>query len=269
MTQPPSWGPPPGPQHPTDPYSTPSGPPANGPAPQSGPYGRPPAAPTYGGAYAPYGPYAPQAPQGTNGFAIAGFVLGLIGGCLLGLIFSIIGLVQIKKRGGRGRGLAIAGLCLSIAWTVAVAGVGVWAIVTEADRDSNGSVVHRGDLTADDIRVGDCINQPDPPKGTESVQISSVQAVPCTEPHDLEAYAESALTYTGYPGDTEVTAAAERACTDRFTAFVGTDMADSDLAVQYFHPTRRSWALGDHDVTCLVGEPSGRTTLTTLRGAAR
>ena len=54
--------------------------------------------------------------KGTNGFAIAGFIFALLGG-LLGLIFSIIGLVQAKKENSP-KGLAIAGLVISCIWIV-------------------------------------------------------------------------------------------------------------------------------------------------------
>jgi hypothetical protein len=56
-----------------------------------------------------------------NDPAIAGFIFGLLGfltgfGAILGLVFSAIGLSRIKKnpKRFRGRGLAIAGLVLSI-----------------------------------------------------------------------------------------------------------------------------------------------------------
>lgn len=52
--------------------------------------------------------------EGTNGFAIAGFVCSLVLFGLLGLIFSIIGLTQIEKNGQDGKGLAIAGIVVSI-----------------------------------------------------------------------------------------------------------------------------------------------------------
>ena len=56
----------------------------------------------------------PSAPQKTNGMAIAGFVLSFF--CSpLGLIFSIIGMSQTSKDPSQGgRGLAIAGLVISI-----------------------------------------------------------------------------------------------------------------------------------------------------------
>lgn len=50
----------------------------------------------------------------TNGMAIAGFVLSFFIP-LLGIIFSAIALGQIRRRGGRGHGLAVAGLVISIA----------------------------------------------------------------------------------------------------------------------------------------------------------
>lgn len=59
----------------------------------------------------------------SNGMAIAGFVLGLLGLLtsgyvailqILGLIFSIHGLKKATLLNGRGKGLAIAGLILSI-----------------------------------------------------------------------------------------------------------------------------------------------------------
>lgn len=55
----------------------------------------------------------------SNGFAIAGFVISLVSTLLccgmfniLGLIFSIIGLVKAKDYDGSGKGLAIAGIII-------------------------------------------------------------------------------------------------------------------------------------------------------------
>lgn len=57
---------------------------------------------------------APATP-GTNTFAIAAFVFGILGG-VLGLVFGLIGLSQIGRTGQGGRGLAIAGIVLAIFW---------------------------------------------------------------------------------------------------------------------------------------------------------
>lgn len=56
---------------------------------------------------------------GTNGFAVASFVLGLLGLNLLGLVFGLVALRQIRRSPGEtGRGLAIAGIVLSIVWVL-------------------------------------------------------------------------------------------------------------------------------------------------------
>lgn len=55
----------------------------------------------------------PQEASGSNGMAIAGFVCSFFIP-LLGLIFSIIGLNRSKNMYGKGRGLAIAGIVISV-----------------------------------------------------------------------------------------------------------------------------------------------------------
>ena len=57
-------------------------------------------------------PYNPNN-QKCNGLAIAGFICSFFV-AVIGLILSIIGLNQIKKQGGKGKGLATAGIVISI-----------------------------------------------------------------------------------------------------------------------------------------------------------
>lgn len=64
-----------------------------------------------------YGSVPPEANQKYNGLAIAGFICSFFVS-LLGLILSIVGLNQIKKQGGKGKGLAIAGIIISAAGMV-------------------------------------------------------------------------------------------------------------------------------------------------------
>ncbi|HEY0119760.1 MAG TPA: DUF4190 domain-containing protein [Cellulomonas sp.] len=66
----------------------------------------------------------PAADPGTDGFAIAALVFGILGGWLA-LIFGFIALSRIKKSGARGRGMAIAGLSIGAAWIV----IGILAAV--------------------------------------------------------------------------------------------------------------------------------------------
>lgn len=81
---------------------------------------------------------APPA-RGTNGFATAGFICGLISivcccGCpfnILGLIFSIIAMVQINKQVEKqeGWGLALAGLICSIVSLLMTFGFGIFQLL--------------------------------------------------------------------------------------------------------------------------------------------
>ena len=80
--------------------------------PPAGPYPQQP----YGG-YGYQAPYNPKAGT-TNGFAIAGFVLCLLGGSLLGVVFAIVALSQIPRNQQKGQGLAIAALVITAVWIV-------------------------------------------------------------------------------------------------------------------------------------------------------
>ncbi|WP_024793604.1 DUF4190 domain-containing protein [Tomitella biformata] len=94
----------------------------------------PPVGPGYG--YPPMGQYGAQypypPPPGTNGLAIAALITAVAGLSLcgfpsvLGLIFGIVSLQQIKKSGEQGRGMAIAGIVVGgIAAAVILAWLGI------------------------------------------------------------------------------------------------------------------------------------------------
>lgn len=102
----------------------PAAPARYGPPPGSGyglpPYGYPPS--PYG-----YGPppgygYPPRPSRGTNGFAIASLVLGIIClywvGSVLAIIFGFIARKQIRDSGDQGRAMATAGIVLGFSWFV-------------------------------------------------------------------------------------------------------------------------------------------------------
>lgn len=71
----------------------------------------------------------PQVKPETNGLAITGFVLSLVSllccgtSSMLALVFSIIGLVESKKKNGAGKGLAIAGIVISSIMLVLLIGL--------------------------------------------------------------------------------------------------------------------------------------------------
>lgn len=88
----------------------------------------PPGAPGYG--YPPPQPqpyyYPGYAPRRTNGLAIAALVCGICGflyliPAILGIIFGLVSIRQIKRDGTDGRGMAIAGVAVGTAWLALVA----------------------------------------------------------------------------------------------------------------------------------------------------
>lgn len=134
-------GPPPvaRPTTPTDPFPRPSTPyqPVAVYQPTTGPVrgGMPPGpADVYPGA----GPVYMQAVP-TNGLAIASMILGILWlywlGSILALIFGYVALSQIRRRGGDGRGMAIAGIILG--WIGVVAAIAVVVLLIVAAHQDN------------------------------------------------------------------------------------------------------------------------------------
>ena len=106
--------------------------------PYAQPSSNPPPQPT---GYPPGPEFPPPPAASTNGFAVAALIFGILGR-LLGFVFGIIALVQIRRTGQKGTGLAVAGLVLSALWLLAL-GLGlVLLLAAGADRDAEGD--HRG-----------------------------------------------------------------------------------------------------------------------------
>jgi len=209
------------------------------------------------------GPVAWQSPMtrpGTNSFATASFVFGLIGGVPLSVIFGIVALVQIRKRSEGGKGLAIAGLVLSGVWTTVFAVGLVVTILTGADRNSSGEITDGGSVAVADLAVGDCVN------GLEATgEVHRLPAVPCTEPHEGEVYAIFDMEGSAFPSEQAVIDAAEKTCGDRFESYASESADVDSLELYFLGPSERSWRLGDKGVTCIAYDPSTKRT-GSLRG---
>lgn len=192
-------------------------------------------------------PYAAP-PQGkTSGFAIASFVFGLIGGVLLSVIFGIIALSRIKRRGLGGRGFAIAGLVLSGLWTLLIVVIIVLALATGVERDASGQVTDSGSESVFDLRVGDCMNDLE-----ETAVELTVDVKPCAEPHDAEAVSRFELPAGAWPGMAFVTREAESRCLRGVESAAAGAPRAGEVETFYFHPTEESWAQEDDRVVLCV-----------------
>lgn len=190
----------------------------------------------------------------TNGWAIAALVFGLIGGILLSVIFAIVALRQIPKRGQEGKGLAIAGLVLSGLWAAALA----WGFGTgylSLDRDASGNVTEAGSESVVDIRSGDCIGKM-PKEGI----LPSAEVVPCANPHEGQVYALFHMPAGDFPGMKDVSTAAEEGCSNRLLDVSKAAYDDVNVEIFYLHPTQLSWAQGDREIACIAHYLDGKRT---------
>lgn len=271
---PPPFGQPPYPQVPAPPVAPQSGPPADpyapyGSAPQYGtgrqqygagpqygasqPYSAPPQQTPPGGYGAPY-QQLPPAKSGTNGFAIASLIFGVMGGVLLGFIFGFVALSQIKKRNQGGKGMAVAGLVLSTLWSLVICGVIGVAVIAANDDSTTGTSGTGDDTSVYSLRIGDCLND----LSTED-EIEELPVVPCSQPHDGEVYAEFKLTETTFPGIDKIEKTADPRCADLLKSYAPDAVDDPAVDTYYLYPTAESWARGDRAITCIASFDPART----------
>jgi len=127
---------------------------------------------------------------------------------------------------------------------------------TSADRDSGGEISKSGDLNVNQTRIGDCfIDFPD--VTLEVTNISSVKAVPCTEPHSWQVFHKSSL-LPGEYSDVAVIDASNEVCGSAIDALF-TSLNDlqyneyRSADINIIQPTEKSWANGNRAVDCLIG----------------
>ena len=152
----------------------------------------------------------------------------------------------------------LAALTLGAA-SIALAGCSLLGGGTPTDTETGSPEGETTDVFT--IKVGDCLN------GESTGEVSDVPVVECTEPHDREAYASIIIDDGDFPGDDVVKQQAVDGCQSEFDAFVGMAYDDSTLDFAYFYPTETSWAGGDREILCLIGDPAGQVT-GSLAGAA-
>ncbi|TFD93478.1 hypothetical protein E3T61_05170 [Cryobacterium lactosi] len=119
----------------------------------------------------------------------------------------------------------------------------------EAARDAETQQISEaGKADVFTLAVGDCFNDQD------AEQIDSVQAIPCSDAHDYEAYfAFDVSDDATFPGDDVITQVAEDRCMTEFATFYGKNYADAaPMDFNYLSPTEGGWEDGDHEILCLI-----------------
>jgi len=254
----------------------------------------------------PSSPYQPQpqpVPQrARNGLAIAALIFGIIGvlsvflpfglwvaGILgtIGLILGLIGYGRFQRSEAANGTMALWGIIISaIALVISIVGavilVGTNLAEELAVKDAAESTVTPTTETSAqaqpeetaptgtevdvyDLEVGDCLAT-SPPE--EEELISSLDTVPCSEPHGEEIFAAVTLPDGDFPGTDAIYAQGDKLCIAEFDGFVGLPYEESALDFWLITPSEQSWPEGDRVVLCTIYDPAGEVS-GTLRGVER
>jgi hypothetical protein len=197
-------------------------------------------------------------------------VLGLV--CcvpLLPVILGVIALSQIKKSGQRGKGMAVAGIVLSVVTSLLLVIsllTGAWTDFREEFSEGVKEGARGANVTAG-LEPGDCFDEPGAPSDAselESYEVLEVEEVSCEGPHGGEVFARFDLPEGDYPGEDAVIDLADERCAAALPAY---NMDAWEVArhayYTYFYPMRENWTmLDDRAVVCVFAsltEPSPLT----------
>ena len=140
---------------------------------------------------------------------------------------------------------------------------------TTAQRTDDGALSTAGNVTVDELRVGDCFNAGEISESGEA-EVSDVDGVPCDEPHAFEVFAVADYGGDAYPGtDAAFEAAFNEVCIPPFEDYVGIPYADSVLWASAITPTEDGWNDGDREFICHLHEETATPLSESQRGAAR
>jgi len=149
-------------------------------------------------------------------------------------------------------------------WIPAIAiGLGV-GYLTTAQRGDDGSLSTAGNVSVDDLRVGDCFNT------VADGEITDVDGVPCTQAHEYEVF--SLASYEGdgtFPPDSALDGIFMQICEPGFEAYVGMPWDTSEIYGSMISPSEESWSSGDRAFTCVLYDPEDAQLTESLAGVSR
>ena len=169
----------------------------------------------------------------------------------------------------RGRGGGVLPQLLRFWWIPAVVIALAIGYFTTAQRGDDGSLSTSGNVTVDDLRVGDCFNAAEVTSGEEA-EIGDVDGVPCNQPHSFEVFAVTNYNGSVYPAtQAQFESAFAEVCVPPFEDYVGVPYADSLLWASAITPTEEGWNAGDREFICHLHEEDASMLSESQRGASR
>ncbi|MFF9644772.1 DUF4190 domain-containing protein [Kitasatospora aureofaciens] len=211
--------------------------------------------------YPPYAhhPYNPQPEPRTNGFAVGSLATGLSLLSPVALVFGIVALVQINRRGQRGRGMAVTGLVLGVAGTLLLSlalGAGDFGPARGGRGGGYAQKPPAGSVRWSALKAGDCYNSPDVTGKTDEngdETVYWVRRVVCSDPHHGEVAGTARIPDSSgpYPGATVVRERATTLCRTVLDDYALDQWAVPDgMDDVYLYPSAGNWAAGERYVTC-------------------
>ncbi len=143
---------------------------------------------------------------------------------------------------------AMAGLAAVI---VALIGM-LLGVSRDVGRDASGTVTESIAIEVADVRVGDFVVLP---QDRDGLEVTTVRAVPCRQPHDMEKFAEvrHPAGEAEWIGEEAMSTWAAEQCTASLgDHLVSPRPGTGGDEVSYLYPGREAWERGDRTVHCYL-----------------
>ncbi|WP_066586741.1 DUF4190 domain-containing protein [Cellulomonas timonensis] len=173
------------------------------------------------------------------------------------VVLGVVGLRRTRARGSRGTQLAIAGIALGVAGTLAIAAVVIGVqLPAAAPRALPLDVDAPREAHAAQLVTGHCV---DPlPSGGD---VDEVTVAPCAQPHAAQVVTEYRFDQAAvWPGQQAADRRVSAACT------LTPDEIAAGVTAVTWAPTEQSWKRGDRTGLCLATVDGGGLTGSFLDG---
>jgi hypothetical protein len=193
---------------------------------------------------------------------------------IVGVVLGVVALVQLRTGRERGRGLAVAGLALSLVWVLLlVAGLAVLSTFASRPPVAFPPVIDCSTADGSDcpeplsrptrsylaaLQPGDCLEEP-PASSRDDGERSVVDDVlDCDQPHRVEVYDVTKAGFGAYSGDVSTRQMAQKGCQLHVPTQARSDIRAGLAHLDVFYPGPAAWDV-THDAACVIVSEAVRT----------
>lgn len=181
-----------------------------------------------------------------NPWAVVAMITGSLALVPVAVVAAVTALVQIRRRPGRGTGLAVGGFVASVVWML-LAGLIALGFLLEGSGAAAGSGGFLGRVA--DVEAptrGECLLAP---AGVGSYAARS----DCNEPHLAEVSAVVELSSDrDFPGYDELDGLGDDRCRSALHDYVGRSYLLSKFEYGWFTPDEAEWRGGERRIVCVI-----------------